>query len=108
MTFSPLVEHMLGIILRCGGKLDLTSDDLWMSLTSKGVCQILEEAVVNHKHNVVPRSFQGQNGKKIVKISIFYPFQHYLCCSHLLHRTGLEMFYIRYIFHGHIKILRAV
>ena len=28
MTFLPLVQHILRVILRCGGKLDLISDDL--------------------------------------------------------------------------------
>ena len=27
-SFLPLVEHILRVIFRCGGKLDLTSDDL--------------------------------------------------------------------------------
>ena len=28
ITFLPLVEHILRVILLCGGKLDLSSDDL--------------------------------------------------------------------------------
>ena len=28
IKFLPLVEHILRVISRCGGKLDLTSDDL--------------------------------------------------------------------------------
>ena len=28
MEFPPLVKHILRVILRCRGKLDLTSDDL--------------------------------------------------------------------------------
>ena len=36
MKLPPLLVHILGFFLRCGGKLDLTPGDLWMSLTSKG------------------------------------------------------------------------
>ena len=36
MKLPPILVHILGFILRCGGKLDLTPGDLQRSLTSKG------------------------------------------------------------------------
>ena len=97
MKFPLLVEHILRVIFRCEGKLDLTSDDLQRSLTSKGqnihwqsqkvvktiytmsmicfcvpnVCQILDLTVLNHKHNtkVMSRSHQGHLKVKLAENS---------------------------------------
>ena len=60
MKLPPLLVHILGFILRCGGKLDLTPGDLWGSLTWKG-------------QNIQLRS------KKVVKIVYYTIYKMFFC-----------------------------